>query len=105
MTHKLTNELPQKLTHKITGGADAAKGAAVKSFSYASERLTGDAREAGKSAARWLWWWGLAAVGVYGIATTATKEGMGFLKDLASSASGAVSGSDAVSSSSSKDDE
>lgn len=32
-------------------------------------------------AIRWLWWWGLAAVGVYGISTTATKEGMRMLKE------------------------
>jgi len=30
---------------------------------------------------RWLWWWGLAAVGVYGITTTLTKEGMSILKE------------------------
>jgi len=31
---------------------------------------------------KWLWWWGLAAVGVYGISTTLTKEGVKVLKDL-----------------------
>lgn len=28
----------------------------------------------GGSAARWMWWWSLAAVGVYGVATTVPKE-------------------------------
>ena len=39
--------------------------------------------ETSKVAIRWLWWWGLAAVGVYGICTTATKEGMRMLGEMA----------------------
>eukprot|EP00986_Skeletonema_menzelii_P009971 scaffold4675_cov126-Skeletonema_menzelii.AAC.2 len=35
---------------------------------------------------KWLWWWGLAAVGVYGISTTLTKEGVKALKDLVGNA-------------------
>ena len=31
---------------------------------------------------KWLWLWGLAAVGVYGITSTLTKEGMKILKDI-----------------------
>eukprot|EP00573_Skeletonema_grethae_P003719 CAMPEP_0201695236 /NCGR_PEP_ID=MMETSP0578-20130828/7261_1 /ASSEMBLY_ACC=CAM_ASM_000663 /TAXON_ID=267565 /ORGANISM="Skeletonema grethea, Strain CCMP 1804" /LENGTH=408 /DNA_ID=CAMNT_0048181053 /DNA_START=170 /DNA_END=1396 /DNA_ORIENTATION=- len=46
---------------------------------------------------KWLWWWGLAAVGVYGISTTLTQEGVKALKDLVG---GSGSGEDKKSSSS-----
>ncbi|KAL7471271.1 hypothetical protein ACHAXS_011595 [Conticribra weissflogii] len=39
-------------------------------------------QESVRKSTRWLWWWGLAAVGVYGITTTLTKEGMSILKEL-----------------------
>ena len=28
----------------------------------------------GKKIAKWIWWWSLAAIGVYGVATTVPKE-------------------------------
>ena len=38
-------------------------------------------------ATRWFWWWSLAAVGVYGISTTLTKEGVQMIKDMFTSSS------------------
>lgn len=46
--------------------ASAADTVARESFLFAEEKK--------KRVVRWLWWWGLAAVGVYGLATSIPRE-------------------------------
>ena len=50
--------------------------------SEASERLLGNVQEHARKAARWFWWWSLAAIGVYAIATTGTREIMRQVSDV-----------------------
>ena len=58
-----------------------AKESSNKVLSKASERIQngslgmfGNVQEFGQSTLRWFWWWSLAVVAVYGIATTLPKE-------------------------------
>mmetsp|Transcript_6720 Transcript_6720/g.16547 ORF Transcript_6720/g.16547 Transcript_6720/m.16547 type:complete len:314 (-) Transcript_6720:357-1298(-) len=48
----------------------------------ASGTVTKKVSETVGKATRWFWWWGLAAVGVYGMSTTLTKEGMQMIKEV-----------------------
>jgi hypothetical protein len=54
---------------------------AVSKTTETSERIRkstfgvfGNVQETGRKAIRWLWWWSLAAIGVYGVATTIPRE-------------------------------
>ena len=49
--------------------------------------VTTQVSEGVHKATRWFWWWSLAAVGVYGISTTLTKEGVQMIKDMFTSSS------------------
>ena len=46
-----------------------------------SEMLLGNVQTHASKAARWFWWWSLAAIGVYAIATTGTREIMRLVSD------------------------
>ncbi|KAL7529677.1 hypothetical protein ACHAWF_003082 [Thalassiosira exigua] len=62
----------------LKSATHVATEAATKMASNATTQVQDTARKA----TRWLWWWGLAAVGVYGMSTTLTKEGVQLLKDM-----------------------
>ena len=49
--------------------------------SETSELLLGNVQKHASKAARWFWWWSLAAIGVYAIATTGTREIMRQVSD------------------------
>ena len=53
--------------------SDQVTEATRKASKRASETIS-EGKKASTFALRWLWWWSLAAVGVYGIATTVPKE-------------------------------
>lgn len=53
--------------------SDQATEATRKASKKASETIS-EGKKASTIALRWLWWWSLAAVGIYGIATTVPKE-------------------------------
>ena len=57
----------------------------IESVSQTAIQASNQLQDVAKTTIRWLWWWGLAAVGVYGISTTLTKEGVQILKDLLTS--------------------
>lgn len=54
--------------------ASAASSAASQNVKYAAETFINEARNTRDKALTWLWWWGLAAVGVYGFATAVPRE-------------------------------
>ena len=55
---------------------------ATETASRATSNVTTQVSEGVHKAIRWLWWWGLAAVGVYACTTTLTKEGVQIIKDI-----------------------
>jgi len=57
---------------------------AAETLTKTSVNVTTQVQETLHKTTRWLWWWGLAAVGVYGMSTTLTKEGVQLLKDAVS---------------------
>mmetsp|Transcript_18562 Transcript_18562/g.40367 ORF Transcript_18562/g.40367 Transcript_18562/m.40367 type:complete len:409 (+) Transcript_18562:158-1384(+) len=57
---------------------------AAETLTKTSANVTTQVQETLHKTTRWLWWWGLAAVGVYGMSTTLTKEGVQLLKDAVS---------------------
>lgn len=59
----------------------------IESASQTAIQASNQLQDVAKTTIRWLWWWGLAAVGVYGISTTLTKEGVQILKDVLTSSS------------------
>lgn len=63
-----------KTTDTIKESSKAAAKNASESIRNTSIGAFGNAQETGRKAIRWLWWWSLAAVGVYGIATTVPRE-------------------------------
>lgn len=77
---KIADALPSKET--LLRSASAIAGDAV---SKTTANVTSQVSETVQKTTRWLWWWGLAAVAVYGMTTTLTKEGVQMLKDFASS--------------------
>jgi len=55
---------------------------ATESATRTASNVTTQVSEGVHKATRWLWWWGLAAVGVYACTTTLTKEGVQIIKDM-----------------------
>ena len=55
---------------------------ATETASRTASNVTTQVSEGVNKATRWLWWWGLAAVGVYACTTTLTKEGVQIMKDI-----------------------
>jgi hypothetical protein len=54
--------------------ASAASSAASQNIKYTTDKFINEARSTRDRALKWLWWWGLAAVGVYGFATSVPRE-------------------------------
>lgn len=73
-----------KTLTQSTNAANLASKVLTESTARAASNMTSQVQQSVQKASRWLWWWGLAAVGVYGMSTTLTKEGVGVLKDLIS---------------------
>jgi len=63
----------------------SASAIASETITKTTANVTSQVQETVGKTTRWLWWWGLAAVGVYGVSTTLTKEGVQLLKDMVSS--------------------
>ena len=60
---------------------------ATETATKTAANVTTQVSEGVHKATRWFWWWSLAAVGVYGISTTLTKEGVQMIKDMFTSSS------------------
>ena len=82
---RMSNALPSKETL-----VKSASYVATETLSKAASNVTTQVHEHVNKASRWLWWWGLAAVGVWGVTTTLTKEGVHLFKDLLTSKGGSV---------------
>lgn len=92
---KLSALLPKRETIL----SSAATSVLTKTVSETTSNLSTQLQATVHKTFKWLWWWGLAAVGVYGISTTLTKEGVKVLKDLVGgSVGGSGSGEDKSSS-------
>ena len=87
----LTKNAKQSLT-STSNASNVAAIVATKAASNTASRAMNQVQETIQKASRWLWWWGLAAVGVYGISTTLTKEGMQVLKEVLSSSKTSTTG-------------
>lgn len=59
---------------KPSSAVQAATNAAIRNSNKAAQSLIREARDTRDRVLKWLWWWGLAAVGVYGLATTLPRE-------------------------------
>lgn len=79
---KKSNEATQQSISKSGSVANFATRVLSETTAQAASNMTSTVKEGASKATRWLWWWGLAAVGVYGMSTTLTKEGVQLLKDL-----------------------
>eukprot|EP00984_Skeletonema_dohrnii_P007597 scaffold2773_cov119-Skeletonema_dohrnii-CCMP3373.AAC.11 len=90
------SKLSSLLPNKETLLSSATSSLLTKTVSNTTSNLSTQLQATIHKTFKWLWWWGLAAVGVYGISTTLTKEGVKAIKDLV----GGVSGDDDKSSSS-----
>ncbi|KAK1740101.1 hypothetical protein QTG54_009051 [Skeletonema marinoi] len=90
------SKLSSLLPNKETIFSSATSSLLTKTVSNTTSNLSTQLQATIHKTFKWLWWWGLAAVGVYGISTTLTKEGVKAIKDLV----GGVSGGDDKSSSS-----
>jgi len=90
------SKLSSLLPNKETILSSATSSLLTKTVSNTTSNLSTQLQATIHKTFKWLWWWGLAAVGVYGISTTLTKEGVKAIKDLV----GGVSGDDDKSSSS-----
>ena len=87
----ISNEAAKPPISQTTSAANLATKVIAETTMQAANNMTSQVKESVSQTTRWLWWWGLAAVGVYGISTTLTKEGIQTLKDLVSSqTSGAI---------------
>ena len=82
-TEKITSAMPSKETRKAL--VESASNIATETVTKTASNVTTQVQEGVNKATRWLWWWGLAAVGVYGVSTTLTREGVQALKDMFSS--------------------
>jgi len=59
---------------KPSSAVQAPTNAAIRNSNKAAQSLIREARDTRDRVLKWLWWWGLAAVGVYGLATTLPRE-------------------------------
>mmetsp|Transcript_21097 Transcript_21097/g.42208 ORF Transcript_21097/g.42208 Transcript_21097/m.42208 type:complete len:399 (-) Transcript_21097:78-1274(-) len=106
-TNTTTNKIPSSqsklsklsslLPNKETILSSATSSLLTKTVSNTTSNLSTQLQATIHKTFKWLWWWGLAAVGVYGMSTTLTKEGVKAIKDLVG---GGVDGGDDKSSSS-----
>ena len=79
--------------------AAAATQVASDNVKGAAGALINEARETRDNALRWIWWWSLAAVGIYGFATSLPREMIRYYaatQDDNSSASGDSSANDDI---------
>jgi hypothetical protein len=94
-TTKHYNNILSSARESISQHANAASNQILKSASSTLSQSTiiesasrraieaaNQLQDVTKKTMRWLWWWGLAAVGIYGISTTLTKEGIHILKEF-----------------------
>jgi len=91
------SKLSSLLPNKETILSSATSSLLTKTVSNTTSNLSNQLQATIHKTFKWLWWWGLAAVGVYGMSTTLTKEGVKAIKDLVG---GGVDGGDDKSSSS-----
>lgn len=70
---------------------------ATETASKTASNVTTQVSESVNKATRWLWWWGLAAVGVYGMSTTLTKEGVLMFKEMITSPKESLGGGSSIS--------
>jgi len=63
----LLSESVQRSARSITSGV-------VSSVKSQTKQVTDYVESSGGGAVRKIWWWSLAAIGVYGVATTVPKE-------------------------------
>jgi hypothetical protein len=82
------SKLSSLLPNKETILSSATSSLLTKTVSNTTSNLSTQLQATIHKTFKWLWWWGLAAVGVYGISTTLTKEGVKAIKDLVGGASG-----------------
>ena len=79
-SNKILDSLPSK-DQLLQSATQIATSTATKTASNVTTQVS----EGVHKATRWLWWWGLAAVGVYACTTTLTKEGVQIIKDMLTS--------------------
>ena len=79
-SNKILDSLPSK-DQLLQSATHIATETATKTASNVTTQVS----EGVHKATRWLWWWGLAAVGVYACTTTLTKEGVQIIKDMLTS--------------------
>jgi hypothetical protein len=75
----------ESITQSTSRATDAAAKVLTETTTQVASNVTTQVQEGVHKASRWLWWWGLAAVGVYGMSTTLTKEGVATLKEMITS--------------------
>ena len=93
----VSNKAEQSTIIQSASAANIATKVLAETTAQAATNVTSTVKESVSKATRWLWWWGLAAVGVYGMSTTLTKEGVKLLKDVfksSNSESSAAGGND-----------
>ena len=112
MPSSISSLLPSKETILSSATTTALSNAATETLNRTTSNLSTQFTSTIHKAFKWLWWWGLAAVGVYGISTTLTKEGVALLKDVVVGGTASTSSDEkkspslsSTSSSVSKDDE
>ena len=76
---RVANQLPAK--QKVIDSASTIASETVRRTKSSAASQVNDAIS---NATRWFWWWSLAAIGVYGVSTTLTKEGVSALKEALS---------------------
>ena len=75
-------QLLKDVSSRKTSATNVAAKLITSTTTQAASNLTSQVKESVSKASRWLWWWGLAAVGMYGMSTTLAKEGVGVLRDV-----------------------
>uniref|UniRef100_A0A6U6CWX1 Uncharacterized protein n=1 Tax=Odontella aurita TaxID=265563 RepID=A0A6U6CWX1_9STRA len=73
-TVKSLRSASQSVTVAATSAKDATASAAGALGRETFQAVRGAAGEKKKKALRWVWWWSLSAVGVYGLATSIPRE-------------------------------
>jgi hypothetical protein len=92
LSSSLSSLLPTKDSISSSAPTSAISKATTETISRTTSNLSSQFQSTIHKAFKWLWWWGLAAVGVYGITTTLTKEGVALLKDLVGGSSSSDDG-------------